>query len=58
MNEPKDKPHWKRLRELLQQTRNGKATLYWQDGLPIELKDIESRRKIIDLTKDVEGSDD
>lgn len=49
-----DKPHWDRLRKLLEQTRNGKATIHWQDGLPVDIEDIETRRKKIDLTKDTD----
>ena len=49
-----DKPHWERLKRLIQQTRNGKATLHWQDGLPVDIEDVETRRKHIDLTKDTD----
>ena len=54
MTEKEPKIHWQRLRDLIEQTRNGKGRIYWQDGLPISIEDVETARKHIDLTKDTD----
>ena len=54
MTQEQEKPHWVRLRDIIQQSRNGRARIYWQDGLPVSIEDIETNRKKIDLTQNTD----
>ena len=54
MTQEQEKPHWNRLKDILQQSRNGRARIYWQDGLPVSIEDIETNRKKIDLTQNTD----
>ena len=46
-----EKPHWKKLKDIIQDFGNGKAIIVFQDGLPVQIDEIEGEKKNINLTK-------
>ena len=50
------KPQWVRLHEVLEAGRNGTVRdLVYQDGLPVSTGEVQSKRKGVDLNKDLIG---
>ena len=48
---PEDKPHWTKLKELIECYGNGEAVIKFQDGLPILIVEIRGEKTNINLTK-------
>ena len=46
-----DKPHWIKLRELIECYGNGEAVIKFQDGLPVLIVEIRGEKTNIVLTK-------
>ena len=46
------KPHWRRLIREVEQMQNGSCTLDFQNGLPVGIREIEGKKRDVDLTKE------
>lgn len=49
-----EKIHWIRLKAEFEKFGNGKALVFFQDGLPVRIPEIEGKKEQIDLTKELE----